>query len=61
MNREEKQEWLNNLEQVPYGETDTEALYDEKTGYYYNFSGDQLRDPIEYDQHSEGYTPFGDE
>ena len=28
---------------------------------YYNNSGEELRDPCEYDECSEGYTPFGDE
>jgi hypothetical protein len=29
--------------------------------YYYNKSGQQLRDLSQYDTMSEGYTPFGDE
>ena len=30
-------------------------------GDFYNLSGQQLRSPNDYNQHSEGYTPFGDE
>ena len=28
---------------------------------FYNASGQRLRNPREYDERSEGYTPFGDE
>lgn len=35
--------------------------YDPETDTFFNNSGDQLRDPSEYDTSSEGYTPFGDE
>ena len=35
--------------------------YDEETDTYYNSSGQQLRNPDEYNPDSEGYTPFGDE
>lgn len=28
---------------------------------YFNHQGQALRDPSEYNPHSEGYTPFGDE
>jgi len=30
-------------------------------GTFYNKSGQQLRDPSEYEQKTEGYTPYGDE
>lgn len=53
-------EKLKNLPYVYYA-CDTYAYYDESTNTYYNRSGSVLRDPSEYDQHSEGYTPFGDE
>lgn len=46
---------------VEYGYTGTTALYDADNDVYYNEFGQQLRDPSEYDTHSEGYTPFGDE
>jgi hypothetical protein len=36
-------------------------LFDEKTNTWLNWSGQQLRDPDEYNKNSEGYTPFGDE
>lgn len=39
----------------------TYAYYDAESGTHYNEAGDALRDPAEYDVHSEGYTPFGDE
>lgn len=29
--------------------------------HFYNRAGDRLRDPAEFDENSEGYTPFGDE
>jgi len=53
-------ETVQKLPQVYYGEG-TYAFYDSKTDTYYNKSGQELRNPIEYDPYSEGYTPFGDE
>ena len=44
-----------------YPPSETWEDYDTDTGTFYNASGDLLRDPGEYDEHSEGYTPFGDE
>jgi hypothetical protein len=44
-----------------YLPSDSNVYYDEETDTYYSFSGEQLRDPDEYDPDSEGYTPFGDE
>ena len=35
--------------------------YTKDDGVWYNRSGQQLRNPSEYNQFSEGYTPFGDE
>lgn len=32
-----------------------------RNGVFFNAFGQQLRDPEEYEQSSEGYTPFGDE
>lgn len=40
---------------------ETTAWYDEENDIYYNYGGQQLRNPEEYNRHSEGYTPFGDE
>ena len=37
------------------------AFFDSETNTYYNHAGQQLRHPSEYNQYSEGYTPFGDE
>jgi len=42
-----------------YSPSDSMEYYDGEN--YYNASGDQLRDPEEFDPHSEGYTPWGDE
>ena len=39
----------------------TIAFYDYENDVYYNHCGQKLRDPEEYNRHSEGYTPFGDE
>jgi hypothetical protein len=39
----------------------TYAYYDRKSDSWYNEFGTKLRNPIAYDTHSEGYTPFGDE
>ncbi len=44
-----------------YSPSDSVEMFDRETGIYYNNSGDPLRDPDEYDDCSEGYTPFGDE
>lgn len=54
---------LEKLEALPwvYYAYGTHAYYDATTDTYYNRSGAVLRDPSEYDTHSEGYTPFGDE
>lgn len=46
------------IQEVPYPYGGT-ALFDGE--HYYNSSGQLLRDPSEYNQYSEGYTPFGDE
>ncbi len=53
------QEELHELEYVPYGNTGTYAYFDGE--YYYNQFGQSLRNPVEYNEHAEGYTPFGDE
>lgn len=37
------------------------AWYDPSADEYFNSFGQQLRPIEEYDEHSEGYTPFGDE
>ena len=49
------------LERVYYPPSGSYEYYDSKTATYYNNSGQELRDPEEYNQYSEGYTPFGDE
>ena len=48
------------FEEVEYGCTGTTAFTD-GAGRYFNRSGQLLRDPDEFNPHSEGYTPFGDE
>ena len=35
--------------------------YNPETDTWFNSNMDMLRDPNEYDEESEGYTPFGDE
>ena len=35
--------------------------FEDNNGTYYNWGGQQLRNPREYSPYSEGYTPFGDE
>lgn len=44
-----------------YYPSDSYELYDPKTGQFYNQSGQELREPQDYDESMEGYTPFGDE
>ena len=60
MKNTEKEEFLNSLEPAYYEPSESWELVDEN-GQYYNSSGQELRDPEEYDCNSEGYTPFGDE
>ena len=50
---------IHDMDLLSYGNTGTTAYYDGIN--YYNEAGDLLRDLEEYNQHSEGYTPFGDE
>lgn len=44
-----------------YAASDSQELYDSKTKTWYNRSGQQLRNPEEYDKTNPEYTPFGDE
>jgi hypothetical protein len=44
-----------------YAASDSEELYDSKTKTWYNRSGQQLRNPEEYDKTNPEWTPFGDE
>ena len=57
MTREE----LNQLDEEYYYPSQSIEFYDSETDTWYNHSGQQLRDPEEYNPNSEGYTPFGDE
>jgi hypothetical protein len=53
-----------NIQELPtryYAPSNTYEYYDPETETFYNVSGDMLRDPEEYNQNAEGYTPFGDE
>jgi hypothetical protein len=55
---------LDEIQDLPlryYPPSDSIELYDEDTDTYYNASGQELRDPKEYNSRREGYTPFGDE
>ena len=49
------------MEKRYYYPSDSYENHDEKTDTWHNDSGQELRDPSEYDMNSEGYTPFGDE
>lgn len=49
------------LERAYYSPSGSYEYYDSDTQTYYTRSGEELRDPSEYDEYSEGYTPFGDE
>jgi len=51
----------NILDTEYYAPSQSQELYDPKTNTWYNLSGQQMRDPSEYDRGGEGYTPFGDE
>lgn len=60
MRKEYDEESVKELEWVYYA-VGTYAYYDASTNTYYNESGQQLRDPSEYNSSLEGYTSFGDE
>jgi len=47
------------IEKEFYPPSDTYEYFHD--GYFYNLSGQQLRDPEDFNPRSEGYTPFGDE
>lgn len=61
MTKQITKEFLESLEERYYAPRCSYELYDPKTDTYYNRFGQMLRDPSEYNQYSEGYTPFGDE
>jgi hypothetical protein len=52
---------LKECEKEYYPPSESMEFYHEATNTWYNNSGQRLRDPEEYNPHSEGYTPFGDE
>lgn len=52
---------FNNLENMYYEPSQSDELYDPINDQYYNKSGQILRNPDEYNDNFEGYTPFGDE
>ena len=52
-------EELSKLDKEYYPPSESMEYFDGT--YFYNSSGAKLRDPEEYNLHSEGYTPFGDE
>ena len=49
------------MEEKYYKPSGTIELYDSENDEWYKSNGDPLRNPVEYDEESEGYTPFGDE
>ena len=60
-NSQEFQQKINNGEvwEEYYAPSASEEYTDGR--FFYNRSGQQLRNPKEYDPNGEGYTPFGDE
>lgn len=56
---ENQTEFLKDLDKEYYPPSNSYEYWDGT--HFYNLSGQQLRDPNEYNVHSEGYTPFGDE
>lgn len=65
MSYEEEQEIITKIKSGEFEEVSyphgTVAFYDSENDIYYNRSAQRLRNPSEYNKHSEGYTPFGDE
>lgn len=55
-----QKEDLEQLDYVHYAHG-SYAYYDPYTDTYYNDFGQELRNPNEYNEQSEGYTPFWDE
>jgi hypothetical protein len=53
------QDELKEMDQEYYAPSDSLEYFDGE--HFYNQSGQRLRSPEEYNTHSEGYTPFGDE
>ena len=50
------------LSEAQYAPSDSMEFYDDETDTYYNRSGQQLRNPLEYEPDEDGtYEPFGDE
>lgn len=49
------------LEEEYYAPSESFEFYDPVTKQWFNKSFEPLRNPDEYNQHSEAYTPFGDE
>ena len=54
-------ELYDRLEENWYSPSQSYELWDPVKHIFYNYSGQQLRNPQEYDTSMEGYTPFGDE
>ena len=50
-----------NVTRKYYAPSDSYEYYNEENDTWYNAFGQELRDPSEYDNRTEGYTPFGDE
>lgn len=55
-----QKEDLEQLDYVHYAHG-SYAYYDPYTDTYYNDFGQELRNPNEYNEQSEGYTPFWDD
>jgi len=48
------------LEKQYYAPSQSEELYDPKTNTWYNLSGQQMRDPSEYERYSDGTNQWGE-
>ena len=59
-NEKEKKEFTD-LPKAYYFPSDSYEYYDEYTDTFFNLNGDILINIVNYDDLTEGYTPFGDE
>ena len=48
------------LEKSHYSPSQSEELYDSETNTWYNLSGQQMRDPSEYERYTDGTNQWGE-
>jgi len=48
------------LEKAHYSPSQSEELYDSETNTWYNLSGQQMRDPSEYERYTDGTNQWGE-